>query len=538
MRPLPIGAVALASMLATAAVAIVGSHLATWIFPVAAGLLVAEAAVASVRWPRAVLIGVVLSPILDRYLVPRLLAPESEAVAHLLSEAMLVAVGAALLAKAARSSSLQIALRHPTVRLTLLFTCLGATSAVLNAVPVGQALAGIGFTVDAVTVFVLARFVGFDARQALVAIGVLLALVVAGAVVAIAQAILSPHLFGLSAIRGSLGELYRLAAFFGDPNTFAAFLSAAVPFALFGATGLRTTRGRRVALAAAFVLVLALWLSFSRGGWLGAVGGFAIAALIIDRRPIRIGAVVVAATLAVALLMPRNLLCPTCLDRPDLLGSTFGRVSKVGGGEDLRVLFILNSLPIVADHPLIGVGPGRYGGAAADIYDTPTYARYGTDKLFTNPTQRTVDDFWLHLLVESGLLGLATYLAMVGAALGPIVRAARGASWGRKVALAGCSGAVIGLSINALTTMLLEANSVAFLFWFMLGLGSQLAGSQVAGPLELTADGDLPEGAADESDVESKRAPVDIGEVQGNALIEADPAPGGRLPEPGEAGNH
>jgi O-antigen ligase len=144
----------------------------------------------------------------------------------------------------------------------------------------------------------------------------------------------------------------------------------------------------------------------------------------------------------------------------------------------------------VKDHPVLGVGPGRYGGAAADIYDTPVYAQYGTDELFANPTQRTVDDFWLHLVVESGLLGLAAYLAMIGTALVPIVRGARQAAFGREVALAGIAAAVIGLSINAVTTMLLEANSVAFLFWFLLGVGSQLArapddddvGAPVEGP--------------------------------------------------------
>jgi O-antigen ligase len=465
----------LVAMAATALVGIVGSHLETWIFVAAGALLVAEAAFASLRWPRAALVGVVLSPILDRYLVPGLLAPNAEVLAHFLSEALLLAVGSALVAQAARQTSLRAALDHPTVRFTLVFVVLAAISAVVNAVPAGQALAGIGFTVDAVAIFVLARLVGFGARQALVAIGVLFGLVLVGAVIAIAQAVLSPHLLGLSALRGSFGELYRLAAFFGDPNAFAAFLSASVPIALFGATGLRTSRGRRIAVAAAFLLVLALWLSFSRGGWLGAVGGFAVASLIVDHRPLRVGALVVAVALAVALVMPRNLLCPTCEDRPDLVGSTFGRISTVGGGQDLRVLFILNGLPIVRDHPLVGVGPGRYGGAAADIYDTPVYDRYATDELFVNPTQRTVDDFWLHIVVESGLLGLAAFLAMVGAALGPIIAAARGAAWGRGVALAGISGAVIGLAINAVTTMLLEANSVAFLFWFLLGVGSQLA---------------------------------------------------------------
>jgi O-Antigen ligase len=495
--PLPVAALAMvASMIATALVGIVGSHIQIWIFMVAAGLLVAEAAVASLRWPRVVLVGLVLSPILDRYVVPGLLAPDAETLAHLLSEALLVAVGTALLSQAARRGSLRQALDHGTVRFTLAFVLLAAVSAVVNAVPIGQALAGIGFTIDAVALFVLARLVGFTTRQALIAIVVLVGLVLAGAVIAVAQALLTPHLLGLSALRGRFGEVYRLAAFFGDPNVFAAFLSASIPFALFGVTGLRTKRGRRVALAVAFFLVLALWLSFSRGGWLGAVGGFAIAALLVDRRSIRIAAVVVAIALVIALVMPRNLLCPACEKRPDLVGSTIGRIGTVGGGEDLRVLFILNGLPILADHPVLGVGPGRFGGAAADNYGTPVYAAYGTDKLFTNPTQRTVDDFWLHLAVEAGVLGLIAYLGMVGAALQPILRAARSAAWGRRVALAGIGGAVIALGINAFTTMLLEANSVAFLFWFLLGIGSQLAAS------ELSPDRDLPQGATDEAQVE------------------------------------
>jgi O-antigen ligase len=496
-RSAPVAAIALiVAMVATAVTGILGSHLATWIFVVAAGLLVAEAALASLRWPRAALVGVVLSPILDRYLVPGLLAPDAEILAHLLSESLLLAVGVALVAQALRRSSLRAALEHSTVRLALVFVVLASISAAVNAVPAGQALAGIGFTVDAVALFVMARLVRFDTRRALMSINVLVGLALAAAVVAVAQAVLSPHLLGLSALQGRFGEVYRLAAFFGDPNVFAAFLTASIPFALFGATGLWTARGRRLALGGGFLLVLALWLSFSRGGWLGALAGFAIAAVLLDRRALRLGLVVVPVALVVALVMPRDLICRECEARPDLVGSTVGRVGTVSSGKDLRTSLVANAVPIILDHPLVGVGPGRYGGAAADLFGTSVYAAYGTDRLFTNPSQRTVDNFWLHLAVESGLLGLLAYLGMIGAALRPIMRSARTAAWGRRVALAGISGAVIGLSINGLTTMLLEANSVAFLFWFLLGIGSQLA------RLELPADGNLPQGAQNEPKVE------------------------------------
>lgn len=454
--------------------AIVASRISLELFVAAGCVLVALVALASARWPRAVLVGVVLSPILDRYIAPGLLAPSAETLAHFLSEALLSAVGVVLLIQAVRRGTLRGAFWHPAFLLTLAFVALAAVSAVVNRVPIGQAIAGVAFTADAIALFFLARVVGFGSRQAFAAIGVVMAVVLAAAVVTVGQALFTPDLFGLAPLQGRFGELYRLAAFFGDPNTLAAFLSAAIPFSIFGVAELRVRRSRRLALAAAVLLVLALWLSFSRGGWLGAVGGFSITALILDRRALRIGLLTMVIGLGIALVMPRNLACPSCGDKLDLFGSTFGRIDTVGAGKDLRTLFIANAVPIARDHPVLGVGPGRYGGAAADLLGTPIYKQYGTDKLFTDPTQRTVDDFWLHLAVESGILGLLAFLAIIGSALRPIMRAARSAVGGRRVVLAGLAAAVIGLSLNGVTTMLLEANSGAFLFWFLLGIGSQL----------------------------------------------------------------
>ncbi len=477
-----IGTAATAVLLAVTAV--LGSRLSLVWFITPALLLVTLVAAASLVWPRQMLVVVVLSPIVDRYLVPGLLTPQAEDLAHLLSEALLVAVGLALVAQAARRGTLRAGLAHPLLPFLGVFVVASVASALVNGVPALQAIAGIGFTLDAVALFVLARIVGFGPRDALMAIGAFVGLLIVAATVAAGQALLSPYILGLSALTGRFGEPYRLASFFGDPNVFAAFLSAAIPILLFGASGLRTSRGRRAALAAAALLLLALWLSFSRGGWLGAIGGFVIASLLLDRRALRIGLAVGVFAFAVALVMPRDLLVKdpsVTARRPDLFKATIGRVSAVGDETDLRTLFIANAVPIVADHPLLGVGPGRYGGAAADLFGTPIYRQYGTDLLRMDPSQRTVDDFWLHLLVESGIIGFLAFAAMVGSALLPIVRGARKAAWERRVALCGVVGAALCLVVNSLSTMLLEANSVAYLFWFLLGLGSVLATQPASG---------------------------------------------------------
>jgi O-antigen ligase len=273
------------------------------------------------------------------------------------------------------------------------------------------------------------------------------------------------------------GEVYRLASIFGDPNVFAAFLSAAIPFLLFAATALGDRRGRRLAIVAAAVLLIPLWLSFSRGGWVGAVAGFVAAAALIDRRALRLGVVLMVVTFAIAWLLPRDLLGGEGL-RPDLFDATFGRFGMIGQGADLRTQFIHNALPIVQDHSLLGVGPGRYGGAVAHLFGTPVYHRYATDLLFINPAQHTVDDFWLHLLVESGAVGFGSFVAMIGAVLLPVARAARRAFGVRRLLLSGIAAATVCLAVNSLSTMMLEANGVGFVFWFLLGLGSLLVAGE------------------------------------------------------------
>jgi O-antigen ligase len=471
----PVGALlTIAAGLLAVVAGSVGSHLSPAVFAVCAALLAVVVASASLSWPRPALVLVALSPILDRYLAPGILAPEVEGLAHFLSEGMLLTVGLTLTVQAARRGTLRAAIWHPSSAFTLAFGLAALASAVVNGVPPVQAVAGAAFTLDAVAFFYLARMVGFDVRQTLIAIGAFIGLMALAALVALGQAVLTPELFGLYALQGRFGEIYRLASFFGDPNVFAALLSAAAPFVLFGAPGLRTRRGRWWALALAALLVLALWLSFSRGGWLGAVVGFGLAAAILDRRALAIGVLLGVATFALAWVMPRDLLGGAG-ERPDLVRSTWGRVDTIGGGRDLRILFVINSIPMVIDHAALGVGPGMYGGAAADIFGTDVYAEYDTDELFINPAQRTVDNFWLHLLGETGVIGLIAFAGTVAAPLLGVVRGALAAQWGRRVLLSGIAAAVIALSVNGLTTMLLEANSVAFLFWFLLGIGSVLA---------------------------------------------------------------
>ncbi|MDQ2673450.1 MAG: O-antigen ligase family protein, partial [Chloroflexota bacterium] len=410
------------SVVAVAVLLLVGATIAAATSPTVFAVLgigmVAVVAVAAVWWPRTAILLVVLSPIVDRYIVADVLPASLETAAHYLSEAMLLAVGLILAGRALIAGRLIAAFRNPVTVALITFVLIAAVSAVLNGVPPLIATVGVVFTIDAAALFFLPRLVGFSPRQSIAAMAAIGAVVLVAALLAIAQALLSPRLFGMRPVRGRFGEEVRLASLFGDPNVFGAFLVIAVPFAVLGAARLPDRRLRWLSGAIAFVLLLALWLSFSRGAWIALILGVGTVLALVDRRALVIGLLLAVTSFGTAVVMPRNLMVPE-QRRPNIVDSTVDRFGAIGLQGDLRTLFVVHSLPIIRDHPVLGVGPGRFGGAVAFNYGTPIYEQYGFRPLFWNPAQRTVDNFWLHIVVETGVLGAAAFLA---AALIPGVR--------------------------------------------------------------------------------------------------------------------
>jgi hypothetical protein len=190
-----IGLAAAALVMALAAIG--GSHIDLLWFAVPAGVFTGLLALGSLVWPRHVLMLVVLSPMADRYLLTGLLGRQAEGPAHLLSEALLLTVGIALALQAARRGTLRGAVMHPAAWFFAVFVVSQALSAILNGVPPAQAVAGMVFTLDAAALFVLVRIVGFSLREVLIAVACFLGVMLSAAVVALGQAVLSPHILGL-----------------------------------------------------------------------------------------------------------------------------------------------------------------------------------------------------------------------------------------------------------------------------------------------------------------------------------------------------
>ncbi len=120
--------------------------------------------------------------------------------------------------------------------------------------------------------------------------------------------------------------------------------------------------------------------------------------------------------------------------------------------------------------------------------------------------QKTVDNFWLHLGVEGGVLGMAAFLAVIGTALYAPFRALRGEVGSRFAVPAGIVSAAAVLCVATVTTMLLEGNTAAFLFWFMLGSRLAEPADTAESASELTTDQHLPQRPQDDPHVEAERA--------------------------------
>jgi O-antigen ligase len=448
-------------------------------FALLAAATLVMVALAALRWPRALLVGVALAPILDRFLIARVMPAGVQGITQYFSEILLLVVGLVLLADGVRRGRVVAAFRTPATIALGAFVLVAIVSTALNAVPPLIAGAGIVYTVDAIALFYLARIVGFDERQAMLAIGAVVLAVTVMAFIGFLQGLLDPNLFGLHVVEGRSGESVRAGSIVRDPNILGTLIGLTLPFPLFGIVHFSTSRLRWLAGAAALILAVALLLTYSRGSWLGVVAGLAIVLLFLDQRVFLVALAIGAMALGVATYMPRDLLVPGDptgaghkTPQFDVWDTTQERISAVGEGRDLRTLFVLNAIPILRDHPLAGVGPGRYGGAVAYDFKSPIYTEYGTAKLLT--AQRTVDNFWLHILVETGVLGAAALIAMLVALGYRLVRVAVSSRGGHYILAAGALGGAATVTVATGTTMLLEGNTVAFVFWFILGVASLL----------------------------------------------------------------
>ncbi|HEX7948860.1 MAG TPA: O-antigen ligase family protein [Candidatus Limnocylindrales bacterium] len=470
------------TLLLVAGAAVVAARISTIGFVAMAALLLVVFTYVAFHASREMLTIVVLVPLVDRYFTRQLVPDDLQLLANSVSEGLLLILAFVILARSRHTGRIVLALRHPMTLLMAAFVAVAVTSWLVNGVSVEVAGLGIEFTIDAFVAFFLVRVVGFDElqgeRAAMAFVGVAL---VAG-FLSLGQIVLTPDFLGLTTWEGRFGEGMRPGSIFiGQPNLLGAVLALAVPFAGLAVAQLDVDRRLRLAgLAASLALGVAIVFTFSRGTWAALAISLLLVGLVLGRRTLVTSAALGALALAIALILPRGILLPPDSKWAfDLGNATFGRLGPLGEGKDLRFQFIENAIPIIEDHPILGTGPGTYGGGVASHYGSPNYSQYTSGAV---PTGRTVDNYWLHVTVEFGLVGAALLVGMLALAVFELLRAARRSAGSRRILLGGIAAMIVILGATSATEMLLEGNTTSILLWFFIGIGSLLAAPSLRKP--------------------------------------------------------
>ena len=238
------------------------------------------------------------------------------------------------------------------------------------------------------------------------------------------------------------GQGYAVVGFFSSYLTFGHAMI--LPLGGLIAAAVQGTGG---AMVGAGVVVTALAFSTARGAWI-AVGVMVVVAgfMAPSRRTLwRLGALVALGTVVLAGSPALRAQVPPLL--------------SLGGINAHRVAIYRANLDIVADHPVLGLGFGRYRRAAKPYYEPYPQA---------DRRSHAHNDI-LQIAAEAGLLGVVAFTFLFAFVLRAAVEAMRDPGVTR-VRLFGCTLAVVGFFVGGMTQYNFGDNEVACSLWFTLAV--------------------------------------------------------------------
>ncbi len=196
----------------------------------------------------------------------------------------------------------------------------------------------------------------------------------------------------------------RLAGPIGEKNRYAQVLLVLLPLAVARVRAERLRSLRLLAVACGVLILCGVMLTFSRGAAvaLGLLVPAMWAAKLISGRQVLAGALAIAVMVAIV--------APDYVTRVQTLGSTDAAFSQSAGSDAAiqgRATENLAALHVFRDHPLLGVGPGQFFSRYSSQYGNALNLRFLT-------TNRRAHSLYLEIAADTGLLGLATFLAIVG----------------------------------------------------------------------------------------------------------------------------
>jgi len=98
-----------------------------------------------------------------------------------------------------------------------------------------------------------------------------------------------------------------------------------------------------------------------------------------------------------------------------ILLASLKKAKELTSEDYFRRYTILKSVEIWKDHPLLGVGPGMYGGWITPGFRSPVFEKYQFESRWIEAVERsrTLDSFWFQNIAEIGLLGTSAFIILL-----------------------------------------------------------------------------------------------------------------------------
>lgn len=240
----------------------------------------------------------------------------------------------------------------------------------------------------------------------------------------------------------------RVFAIFTSPNVFGSLLMLAAPMSI-SMMLVSKSRAAKAAFGAMTLFIAAsLAFTFSRGAWIGFIVAIGVYVLVKDKRliiPCIIGAVLVA------------VLVPSISGRIGYMLSPEYIESSLRGG---RLVRWITGLKIFADYPVLGIGLGEFGGAVAMNNNIKVIVDNQVTEAFY------MDNYMLKTAVESGLVGLSAFLALMYSVFINGLRTVRTAATDTSKELAtGILAGLCGVIVHNCVENIFEVPMMTSLFW-------------------------------------------------------------------------
>lgn len=267
---------------------------------------------------------------------------------------------------------------------------------------------------------------------------------------------------------GSSADRPRLAGPIGETNRYAQVMLILLPLAMYLVGVERRRAPRLLALACSLAILAAIALTFSRGAII-VLAVLVVLMCVAGRLRWRtlIGA-------GIGLSLIASAAVPGFAERVDSLRGIAGLIdtgdstNAPDGAIVGRATSNLAAVGTFIDHPLIGVGPGVYYLDYSRLYANRLGLRYFAEN-------RRAHNMYLEIAADTGLFGLAGFLAICGATLLALRRAQQIAARRKDRAGADLASALFFAMLAFLGTGVFLHLSYERYFWFLIALANVVA---------------------------------------------------------------